>query len=82
MCRVCQMIRNHFRELTASKITSHFFSVFKWSPSSIFLHRLPSKCNFDSNVVPVAMLLGKKVSAFPLFESHNSMLKLTHQGKH
>lgn len=33
----------------------------------MFLHRLPSKCNFDSNVMPVAMLLGRKVSAFPLF---------------
>lgn len=45
---VYQMICNHFYELTASKITSHFFSVFKWRPSSIFLRGLPSKCNFDS----------------------------------
>lgn len=64
---VCQMICNHFRDLTASEITSHFFPVFKWSHSSISLHRLPSKCNFDSNVVPVAMFRGRKVSAFPLF---------------
>lgn len=45
---VYQMICNHFYELTASKITSHFFSVFKWRPSSIFLRGLSSKCNFDS----------------------------------
>lgn len=43
------MICNHFDELTASKITSHFFSVFKWSPGSVF-----SSVAFLQNVILTA----------------------------
>lgn len=65
---MCQMICNHFHELTDGlKNNSSFASLLflNGAPGSIFLHRLPSKCNSDSTVVPVAMLLGRKVSAFP-----------------
>lgn len=73
---VCHMICNHFREVTASKITSHFFSGFKWSPGSVFLHRLPSKRNSDST------FLGREVSAFPLFQSRTHRPKSVHPRKH
>lgn len=64
---VRQMICNHGHELTASKTNSSFISLLflNGAPGSIFLQRLPSKCNSDSNVVPVAMSLGRRVSAFP-----------------